>query len=458
LATITLQVGAGASDGILYGATFISNDVVAFGQSSNNVTSNFMLFTNVTIPNGATIINAYLQYRCKTSQSGTTILSRIYGNNVDDATAPTTAAEYNGKALTTAYVDWDSVGSWTAGTWYDTPDIKTVIQEIVNRAGWASGNDILILHKDDGSTNGAVRTANPYEDGASFAPKLVIEYTTATNATVEAVAATATNEAITPSVTATQNATVAAATATVTNAAIAPAVSATQNATVTAVTATASCTAGNPTVAATQNVTITAVKAEASAAAIAPTVEGTSPDTSYYIVKALNTINAALLDPDGTLSANSNAKGVTQQAAKTYADTKLPLTGGTLTNSVFLDNAQDSPLGFNFARTLSGVKHSGSLLVGNVGTGLRHVSIVYFQDGVEKSRVVLSDAAFYPSTVKDLGSSTKPWGNAYLGGAWNGGHLVLGAYHIWVDATGDLRIKNGAPTSDTDGAVIGSQS
>jgi hypothetical protein len=36
--------------------------------------------------------------------------------------------------------------------------------------------------------------------------------------------------------------------------------------------------------------------------------------------------------------------------------------------------------------------------------------------------------------------------------------LTLGIYKVWVDATGRLRIKNGQPTSDTDGAVVGSQS
>lgn len=36
--------------------------------------------------------------------------------------------------------------------------------------------------------------------------------------------------------------------------------------------------------------------------------------------------------------------------------------------------------------------------------------------------------------------------------------MRLGAYHLWVDATGDLRIKSSAPTSDTDGTVVGTQS
>jgi hypothetical protein len=42
-------------------------------------------------------------------------------------------------------------------------------------------------------------------------------------------------------------------------------------------------------------------------------------------------------------------------------------------------------------------------------------------------------------------------------GRTNGAPLQLGNYHLWVDTTGDLRIKNGAPTSDTDGVVVGTQ-
>lgn len=41
---------------------------------------------------------------------------------------------------------------------------------------------------------------------------------------------------------------------------------------------------------------------------------------------------------------------------------------------------------------------------------------------------------------------------------WNLNRLVLNGYYFWVDATGDFRIKNGAPSSDTDGTVVGTQS
>lgn len=37
---------------------------------------------------------------------------------------------------------------------------------------------------------------------------------------------------------------------------------------------------------------------------------------------------------------------------------------------------------------------------------------------------------------------------------WNGWHLRMGSWRFWVDASGNFRKKNGAPTSDTDGAIV----
>lgn len=36
--------------------------------------------------------------------------------------------------------------------------------------------------------------------------------------------------------------------------------------------------------------------------------------------------------------------------------------------------------------------------------------------------------------------------------------IQMGEYHIWVDGSGKLRIKNGVPNSDTDGVIVGTQS
>jgi len=62
-----------------------------------------------------------------------------------------------------------------------------------------------------------------------------------------------------------------------------------------------------------------------------------------------------------------------------------------------------------------------------------------------------------PDTGKEGVQISNNWDLTIDGGDWDEGHLRLGNYHIWVDSAGDLRIKNGAPTSSTDGTVVGTQ-
>lgn len=40
-------------------------------------------------------------------------------------------------------------------------------------------------------------------------------------------------------------------------------------------------------------------------------------------------------------------------------------------------------------------------------------------------------------------------------GKFGASYLVLGTYYLWIDANEKLRIKNGVPYSDTDGAIVG---
>jgi hypothetical protein len=67
-------------------------------------------------------------------------------------------------------------------------------------------------------------------------------------------------------------------------------------------------------------------------------------------------------------------------------------------------------------------------------------------DGLDRFHVT-SQGSLYASINLEAGQSS-----------WNFSPLKLGNYVLWVDSTGDLRIKNGVPTSDTDGTVVGTQS
>jgi len=156
-------------------------------------------FQNVTIPQGAIITKAHLTIYAFSTNAGTVVNSRITGDDEDDAAAWTSIGDFQTRRgtivggaddtkITTAQVDWDGIASWTAESAYDSPDIAAVIQEIINRAGWESGNS-LALWWDDYDARGT-QGAGAYRQGASFdhptltAPVLHIEYSVPLSATV----------------------------------------------------------------------------------------------------------------------------------------------------------------------------------------------------------------------------------------------------------------------------------
>lgn len=142
-----------------------------------------MRFLNVTIPKGATIDEAYLTLRCSSSRSGVTVKTRISAEAVDNAlTFADDAAAFDARwANRTAAVDWDAIPAWTLDTDYDSPEIKSVIQAIVDRAGWVSGNALVIFWDDYDGRGSAVPSAwrgcYSYDGSPDYAPKLVVLYT-----------------------------------------------------------------------------------------------------------------------------------------------------------------------------------------------------------------------------------------------------------------------------------------
>jgi hypothetical protein len=176
---LILKVVAGGDDGYISstGSFDNSGNYFPIGNYAGSAFKAFMRFLNVTIPKDATINSAILGVRAYASDSNLPVYSRFYCNDVDDVTAaPVSAVEYNALTLTTAYIDW-SLPAFTMYTWYNSPDIKTVIQEIISRAGWVSGNDLMVIWKDNGSASYYMKQIYTYEIGASSQLTLTINYT-----------------------------------------------------------------------------------------------------------------------------------------------------------------------------------------------------------------------------------------------------------------------------------------
>ena len=134
-------------------------------------------FRNITIPQGATINSAYIEFTADESDNRNTNLV-IYGQNSDDANAfSPTFNNITSRPITSSSVTWQP-NAWSTGNTYQSPDIASVIQEIVNRGGWASGNNLAILvYPDNNCVNWqCARVAESYDGSSANAAKLVIDY------------------------------------------------------------------------------------------------------------------------------------------------------------------------------------------------------------------------------------------------------------------------------------------
>lgn len=190
--TLNLVVGASdddaweAENGTLF--TVISNlhAVQAWSTTDSRLNAGAR-FTNVTVPPGATINNCVFQGRCLTTTNDD-MRGDWYFNDVDDAADFAGSADVTSRALTTATVSWVGLALGTA--YASSPSLAAPLQEVIDRAGWVSGADVMAIGRGKNATNG---TGNCYfeafDDLGTEPPKLDIDYTEAGAVTIKTLAA-----------------------------------------------------------------------------------------------------------------------------------------------------------------------------------------------------------------------------------------------------------------------------
>ena len=138
-----------------------------------------MRFNDLTIPQGATITNAYVQFTAEDEEGDTgNATVKIYAEDTDNASEFTSRNnDISSRDSTSSKVTW-SVPDWNnggdSGPAQMTPDLSSVIQEVVDRNGWQSGNSIaIIVEEKSGSKD---RDAKAHDDYPTMAPLLHVEF------------------------------------------------------------------------------------------------------------------------------------------------------------------------------------------------------------------------------------------------------------------------------------------
>lgn len=144
-----------------------------FSQSAEYIVGT--RFVGINIPSGATITQAYIQFKTDekgSSSSAVTIQAEI---SSDATTFTKNLNNIASRPVTNSAVSWLPSQWRTVGETsltQRTPDIASLVQEVVNQPGWASGNAQAYIITGTGE-----RTAESYNGDPNGAALLHVEYT-----------------------------------------------------------------------------------------------------------------------------------------------------------------------------------------------------------------------------------------------------------------------------------------
>lgn len=134
-------------------------------------------FQNVNIPVGAEITNAYIQFMANAADANDVQIGVAGVASSNASIFTSTNGDITSRPLTTNNViwsppNWDTVSE--KGPAQQTPDLKDIVQEIIDMGGWSSGNAMSFVFSPVG---GSPNTRRAYDgDNASQTPTLHIEF------------------------------------------------------------------------------------------------------------------------------------------------------------------------------------------------------------------------------------------------------------------------------------------
>ncbi|MFD1504947.1 hypothetical protein FE374_10955 [Georgenia yuyongxinii] len=180
---VTLTVDVGSTDNLVVAPVLTGDDDVEEYVSSGRMyldSSDLEIvregtteqavglrFADLPIPAGAQISEAYVQFTVDEPEASTEDFAvDIRVEDVDDATPFTTeTANLTSRAFSEQAVSWADVPLWTvdreAGPDQRTPDLSALLQQIVDRDSWATGNAMVFKITGEGN-----RSADAFESNA----------------------------------------------------------------------------------------------------------------------------------------------------------------------------------------------------------------------------------------------------------------------------------------------------
>jgi PKD repeat protein len=175
---LIIQVVDGADDVNEVGNEFqVTDNRIWLGNAGTQDRRSYtgLRFQKVLIPQGATILSAHIELYLP-EQQWIEMHFNIGAEAADNSSPFTRDNKPSNRALTVTQVEHASSNRWSAGEWQSLDDIKLVIQEVVNRPGWTSGNSLSLIFQGFGGGSWGRKFVSSYDGDPAHAPRLVITY------------------------------------------------------------------------------------------------------------------------------------------------------------------------------------------------------------------------------------------------------------------------------------------
>lgn len=175
MAVQTLVIAANSEDGFSSTQTNAwDSSALVQGFDGTYLKSLGLRYSGIAVPRGALITSATLALKSFAVGGGTgTKWGRLYGDAVDDAPAWSSSSRPDQIAKTTAFT---TLNYSTVNDAILNQDVTAIVQEIVNRAGWTSGNALRIGGDPQAGAGSDGQAVLRDLDSSGYASPLIISF------------------------------------------------------------------------------------------------------------------------------------------------------------------------------------------------------------------------------------------------------------------------------------------
>lgn len=163
---------------VLYLNTTSTSAVSGCGGNTKTTTAG-LRFPNLNIPRGATIVSAFIDFTPYATDTQTPTLT-IKAENASNAAAYAATNNNLSTRLTTPGVvastaTWNTVAWSSTSVIQTTPDLKALVQNVVDRTDWDPSSNALSFIITGAGGSGKQKAANSFDGSASKSPRLRIQ-------------------------------------------------------------------------------------------------------------------------------------------------------------------------------------------------------------------------------------------------------------------------------------------